>query len=526
MDWASGYVTDIEYGAHYFSEMDPARLPLAFINAGYEPPQIRTVCELGYGMGVALNVHAALHPEIDWYGTDFNPSHAVFANRLARDADLTIQAVDDSFEAFFAREDLPDFDMIAMHGIWSWVSQENRDRIVAFIRRKLRVGGVVYVSYNALPGWSPLVPLRNLLIESGSRLSAPAADSATKVEEALNLARRLFDTQPAFAQVNPTVGEKLAVLAKQPKAYLAHEYMNRDWKPMHFGEVSEALSQAKLQFLSSAGFLELVDDIWLTPEQKALIDEAPSVAMEQTLRDYMVNQQFRRDLWIKGGTPLSLRQRVEAMKSQRVALVKPVAEVPLRLNLGPRQVDLQPSVYRPILDALDALDGPTIGEVAADVEAGGLNLMQVIEAIVVLIGAGAVAPARETTPEARAATARLNSAILNRVVGDPSLTKLISPTTGLFQDMDLVVCLMVKAWRGGVRTVEGLVEASWDDLSVDNRRLVRDGQTLNSREENLNELHRKAEQFYSGMAPILVKLGVLSDEDSSQCGRESANATR
>jgi len=34
--------------------------------------------------------------------------------------------------------DLPDFDFIGMHGIWSWISEEDRALIVEFIRRKLK----------------------------------------------------------------------------------------------------------------------------------------------------------------------------------------------------------------------------------------------------------------------------------------------------------------------------------------------------------------------------------------------------
>jgi SAM-dependent methyltransferase len=64
---------------------------------------------------------------------------------------------DESF-AEFASRDLPEFDYIGLHGIWSWISDENRAVIVDFIRRKLKVGGVLYISYNTLPGWAPLPP--------------------------------------------------------------------------------------------------------------------------------------------------------------------------------------------------------------------------------------------------------------------------------------------------------------------------------------------------------------------------------
>jgi hypothetical protein len=48
-----------------------------------------------------------------------------------------------------------------LHGIWSWVSEDNRQIILDFIDRKLKPGGVLYLSYNTQPGWSAFMPLRD-----------------------------------------------------------------------------------------------------------------------------------------------------------------------------------------------------------------------------------------------------------------------------------------------------------------------------------------------------------------------------
>jgi len=65
-----------------------------------------------------------------------------------------IHLSDQSFAEFCGRTDLPDFDYIALHGLWSWINDDNRAVIVDFIRRKVKVGGVVYISHNTLPGWA------------------------------------------------------------------------------------------------------------------------------------------------------------------------------------------------------------------------------------------------------------------------------------------------------------------------------------------------------------------------------------
>jgi len=132
-DWTSGYVADIGYTYGYYGELNPTRIKLAFLNAGLAFPEVGTACELGFGQGVSTNFHAAA-AVTSWHGTDFNPSQAGFAQELARICGSGAHLFDEAFDAFCTR-DLPDFDYIGLHGIWSWISDENRAIIVDCIRQ-------------------------------------------------------------------------------------------------------------------------------------------------------------------------------------------------------------------------------------------------------------------------------------------------------------------------------------------------------------------------------------------------------
>jgi predicted O-methyltransferase YrrM len=81
-DWTSGYVADIGYTYGYYAELNPLRAKLALLNARLALPKAGTACELGFGQGVSTNIHAAASGT-RWYGTDFNPSQAGFAQQLA-----------------------------------------------------------------------------------------------------------------------------------------------------------------------------------------------------------------------------------------------------------------------------------------------------------------------------------------------------------------------------------------------------------------------------------------------------------
>src|SRR3954469_16287533 len=98
-DWTSGYVADIGYTYGYYGELNPVSARLALITAGIVPPKVENACELGFGQGVSINMHAAASTA-KWWGTDFNPSQAAFARELADASQAGARLSDDSFEEF------------------------------------------------------------------------------------------------------------------------------------------------------------------------------------------------------------------------------------------------------------------------------------------------------------------------------------------------------------------------------------------------------------------------------------------
>ena len=110
-NWSEGYISDIDYTYGYYSELNPHNVKIPFLTAGLEAPTFATACELGFGQGVSINAHSAAS-NVTWYGTDFNPSQASFAQELADISGSSAHIYDQSFAEFCHRDDLPDFDFI------------------------------------------------------------------------------------------------------------------------------------------------------------------------------------------------------------------------------------------------------------------------------------------------------------------------------------------------------------------------------------------------------------------------------
>src|SRR5262249_10551389 len=143
--------------AAFYPETAPAHMTFASLCAGRSPgraAQPSRVLELGFGQGFGLALLAAANPDIAFEGSDFNPEHVAHARGLIEQAGLTNLSVSAaSFEREAARGGDNDVDVIVLHGVLTWISRASQEAVVAILRRRLRPGGLAYVSYNCMPGW-------------------------------------------------------------------------------------------------------------------------------------------------------------------------------------------------------------------------------------------------------------------------------------------------------------------------------------------------------------------------------------
>ncbi len=508
-DWNDGYVSDINYTHGYYDDLNPQRLPLLLLSQGWQPPaQLHHACELGFGQGLGVNIHAAAGTA-RWWGTDFNAAQAGFAQSLAAGGSGALLG-DESFAEFCARTDLPDFDFIGLHGIWSWISDDNRATIVDFVRRKLRVGGVLYLSYNCMPGWAAFAPLQHLMARHGDVMGVPGAGSVARVQGALDFVGRLMELKPAYAQANPLMARRLQGLRDKNPAYLAHEYFNRNWSPMHFADVHRLLEPAKLQFAASSLYLDALDVFHLSPQHSAFLAEIPDLALRQSVRDFLVNQQFRREYWIKGGRRIDRLQQAEALRAQRVVLVTQRDQVSLQAKGARGDMALKPEIYDPLLDLMADRQPRTLGQIEQALHARG-NFQQWLQAVLVLVGCGHMAPAQDeaAVAAARQRTEPFNRHLMHLARGNGDTGYLASPLTGGGVGVGRFQQLFLLARSQGVQSPQEWARFVSQVLRAQGQRIVKEGQTLEAPEAELAELTRQA-QTLAGHLPMLQALQVVS----------------
>lgn len=509
--WTSGYVADMGYTHGFYRELTPTLLSFVALTRGQRGPDVTgplTYCELGCGQGFSMNLLAAANPHIRFYATDFNPSQIAGARTLAAEAGLSnVSFFDTSFAEFTDEPDLPrEFDVISLHGIYSWISEENRQAIVNFIARKLKVGGLVYISYNCLPGWSAAAPMRQLMYLHAKSRGGP---TAPRLEGALNFVEQIQNANAAFFRGTPGMKERFERVKGQNRNYLAHEYFNDDWNLLYHSDVAREFSAAKLSYLGSAAVLEQVDAINLTAEQQQLMAGIEDQTLRETVRDFMINQQFRRDVFVKGTVPHSSRTAQESWLSQRFALSVHHDAIELKVKGALGEAAMQEDTYRPLIKGFS--EGPkTLRELFVSPEIAALGWAKIQQAFSILVGMGHLQPCLPAKDESKRAkgTKAFNQAVMTRARDHGDLQFLSSPVTGGGHTVGRFHQLFLMSLGEGGKTPEDWATFTWKLIAAQGQRLLKEGKTLETEEDNLAELKAQAIDFGEKHLPVLRRLQI------------------
>ncbi len=515
-DWTAGYNAEVDYTTGYYPELNPLRCNLSLLNNGIRPPKIEAACELGYGQGLSTNIHAAANTTTNWWGTDFMPTQAGFAQELADISSSDAKLFEESFSEFCSRGDLPDFDYIGLHGIWSWISDENRNVIVDFVRRKLKAGGILYLCYNSLPGWSSFAPVRYLMKHHADINGSVAQGTLRRIENSLEFAKGLIETNPAFARAHPAVVSQIEELMGKDRRYLAHEYFNEEWHPMHFSSVVNLLEPAKLSFACPANVLDQIDNINLSPEQINFIKGITDNTLRETTRDFIVNKRFRRDYWIKGLRRLSSLERSEALIDQKFVLILPKDNVSLKLNTQLGEISMNEDLYVPLVDAMSDYSPISVADLFSQVKAvkKTITVKEVAEALMMLNSTGAISPAQDLSlsKQCQNNTIALNHYLMQRSRSDASVAHLASPVTGGGINLSSFHQLCLLVYQNGAETSIDVAKAVVEILSKQGKNfsMTIEGVSFTNPEESLKDLEAEAKKFLDKYLPMLKGLQIAS----------------
>jgi SAM-dependent methyltransferase len=266
-----------------------------FVGVDLSPAQIQAASALGRKLGIK-NIEFRCQDLCDFHRPDARPH----AGRRVRQAEPLVPEA---------------FDYIIAHGVYSWISPQTREKLMALCARHLAPGGVAYVSYNTLPGWHAQSAIRELMFAHvwGAGV-VPGGVGPTTPQEVAVKAREVLDylasADPAGEPFAVQLRETATQLRDLPYANLLHDHLCPHNDPVYFSQFAAECSAKGLRYLGDARTQSPHPPEPTAPshipEEKpvpTLSQIAPQPEHMEFFQDVWGNRPFRQSLLCRAGAP-------------------------------------------------------------------------------------------------------------------------------------------------------------------------------------------------------------------------------
>jgi SAM-dependent methyltransferase len=507
------YILDTPYTWEFFSDFSPLNMTYVAMMSGLAPIDVTRpfrFLELGCGNGVSTNTYAASHPYSEFHAVDFNPEHIRNASRLAQEGKLdNVTFHEASFEDF-VNTDAGSFDFVALHGVYSWVGPDVRAHLRDVIESKLRPGGYVYISYNAMPGWAPILPLRQIMLAYTAGMEIPTIE---KVRRGLRYLVYLKDNNAACFANNAPALRMLETLLKRDVKYVAHEFFHKYWTCFYFEEVARELQGCGLGFVGSLPGMMNIRDLSIPRRFRDVFDTARNRVVYETHKSFVLNEMFRRDLYVKLPPQMIDQDVHRAWDGMRFGPLILQDKLKQEFKFPAGTVTYSGPIYPVLTQKL--LEGDTsFAELCQAPELAQYDAANILMSLHFLCAGGQFGPFLSSLRKDPVQpdggfelTSEFNRALLRTRLLADGRVNLASPVIGGGVAVDVI---------GGLATLaadqsEGEEPALWASsfLTRHNQSLHVGGKQVQSKEEELSVLRQQFQAFFGTPMSRLAEYGIV-----------------
>lgn len=260
------------------------------------------VLEIGCGDGANLVPMAYTLPRSRFVGVDLALEPIAAGQRVAADLELRnlelragdLRAIDDAWG---------EFDYIIAHGLYSWVPDEVRERLLAVCRERLAPEGIAFVSYNAYPGGHARQMLREMMLHH----TRHAANAREKIRQARAFLEQLQQARALSTPWQEVREQEVKLLLDREDGALYHDELAEWNQRFYFHEFMAAARGYHLEYVGEADLYEMFD-----PKGMLAGFHGTVVDFEQTM-DFLKARRFRQTLLCRAEKQLRRQTLPEQM---------------------------------------------------------------------------------------------------------------------------------------------------------------------------------------------------------------------
>jgi methyltransferase-like protein/SAM-dependent methyltransferase len=298
---AESYDTTPYAGSAYYGTHPALLAAFGYIHGLTPPsPEECRVLELGCGDGSNIIPIAYDLPNSDIIGIDLSSVQIRFGQQKAHALGLKNIRLETRSLTEVGPAD-GKFDYIIAHGVYSWVPDRVKRKILGICSENLSDHGIAYISYNVLPGWQFNKFMRDMMCFRARHLKNPK----DIVDAALDLMHAMLEATEKSHRFHHA---QLRVFADEMKtypvaaSYLLHEYMEADNDPFYFHEFAESLEEHALQYICDADQKRFEQVRAQYPDAVSKFEKLSHNGLEVAQYiDFLNNTRFRRSLICHAG---------------------------------------------------------------------------------------------------------------------------------------------------------------------------------------------------------------------------------
>ena len=239
----------VAYPGFPYADTHPDHLAALAILHGLSPAPVERcrVLEIACGEGANLIPMAYAIPGSEFVGFDLAGHPIARGQQRIRDLGLTNVRLFQG-DLLEAGPEHGQFDYVIAHGVYSWVPEPTRNRLLALCKERLTPHGVAFVSYAALPGGH----LRNMIREMVLFRVRGMEDPQEKVSSALAFLRVVMNARKQGDPFRVLIEEQLKSLEKRSPYAVFHDELGEVHHPLLFTHFVEHAHRNRLQYLCEA----------------------------------------------------------------------------------------------------------------------------------------------------------------------------------------------------------------------------------------------------------------------------------
>ncbi len=469
-----------------------------------------TYLELGCRVGMASSLLAAAFPHASFIGIDSDAEQIGRARATAEAGGLgNLQFIEHGMD-YLTTLDLPPCDFISLHGVIDRVAPSSRQGLADFVAKTLKPGGLAYVSYNAMPGWAPLQPLRRVILNH--RGSDPAKTLENTVT-GLQYLRYLRENDAAFFAANPAAQSFLDRLLASEPGHVLRDYFSDAWEPLYFPEVGLSFGQAGMAYCGSTEVERNYTDLIVPKTFWEMLNGAENDFLRESHKSLILNESFRRDLYCKPGEKVPAGERETGFADVVFGSTLPIGSIRSEVRVGPHRMRLGDPIYRDLVPVAIG-GGYSLSELMAHPALSDHDGEAILTAMQRLVASGQFRPFAAKGPLVDGAMPRefriasdFNRAILRERLMNEPVTYLASPVLGSGIRVDLFQGLMMQGMdQAGL---DGTVDHVLGVLAKGTHTWRRGGKEITDPEELRSVAESQFDAFRKGWTPLLYRFGIL-----------------